>query len=303
MTSPTRIFVAEPPESPGYTLEDFKAFLSQQDLAESSQATYLRYARAWAGGRERTDQGYYDRPTIPVLKYLGKKLDPRTPKGTLQAVRAAAVLWLRMEGQSLTEAREAVREVLPRMRKNPERFRRALTPEQLQAFRHRVASSSQEPHRTVLLLLPETGLRISEACALHSRNLLEQGGRLGVQLTEEAKGNRSRWVPLNRRARELLQGAGCLERPGYFFPGPQTPSISPNSVRLELRSLRSIYDDIPNDCTPHVLRHTFATERLRNGVDLRVLQALLGHASITTTARYQHPDAAMLAAAVEDKDD
>jgi site-specific recombinase XerD len=85
---------------------------------------------------------------------------------------------------------------------------------------------------------------------------------------------------------------------GYIFENNKGSHITPAAVRKHCRKLAN---DNPmlSGLSPHILRHTFATRANRAGVDLKALQALLGHSQITTTSRYLHPTADDLVAAID----
>ena len=311
-------------------LADFADWLDQQPLSPSSKSTYLRCARSWAGGRRRSPKGWQEDAGQDPITWLETQITSRTPLGTVQVYRAAAIQWLRFqpetlqahrralgrsdididdEDEVLLHARRAMRGVLPRTRSNPERLRRALSDAELETYLALVEESLQ-PLRAVLEILPLTGLRVGEACALEWGDLEEQGGEPGLRVArsgpgaEETKTGESRWVPLSAEAQEALrrlEGAGASGRRARapIFPGPRTTYLSTDAVRFGLRGLRREHADVlPGDLSPHVLRHTFATRLLEVGMDLRTVQVLLGHADINTTARYTHPSAAKLAQAV-----
>jgi site-specific recombinase XerD len=208
-------------------------------------------------------------------------------------LRAAVKHLLLVEGYS----EEEVQDLLPKARGRPSGLRDALTPEQLATF-YVVIERTTEPVRTILRLLPRTGLRISEMCNLHRRNLTKRSGIWGFQF--RGKRDDERFVPLGKAARHALKAYMDKSKPdGWLFTGYAGGPIGPAAVRKVTRRLRAD-NPVLGDLTPHVLRHTFATHALRNGADLRTVQALLGHKNIQTTARYLHPDAGMLRGAVED---
>ena len=79
----------------------------------------------------------------------------------------------------------------------------------------------------------------------------------------------------------------------WLFTGYLGTPVKPDSVRKWTRKIKARRPELES-LSPHLLRHTFATNALRGGMDLRTLQALMGHSSIETTSRYLHPDAQML---------
>lgn len=147
--------------------------------------------------------------------------------------------------------------------------------------------------RALLELLYATGLRVSELVGL---------GPPGVDLEARTvrvvgKGGKERLVPFGRRAGQALRD--------YFpardrllararRPAPDALFLNRLGGRLSARSVRRLLDrtivraGILHDISPHVLRHTFATHLLRAGADLRAIQELLGHASLSTTQGYTH---------------
>jgi integrase/recombinase XerC len=151
--------------------------------------------------------------------------------------------------------------------------------------------------RAILELLYSTGMRVAELVSRDLEDLDFEAEMLKVR----GKGNKERLVPVGRPAREAVQawlsrrqqlmeeraGRGLvLEKKALFFNG--------RGSRLTTRSVERMvrfYGEragIPQTVTPHALRHSFATHLLEMGADLRSVQELLGHASLSTTQRYTH---------------
>jgi integrase/recombinase XerC len=139
----------------------------------------------------------------------------------------------------------------------------------------------------VLALCYGAGLRISEALAVTKRNA-PIGHR--DSLTVLGKGNKMRMVPIIvpvRRAIEdyLAQCPYALNEDDVIFRGAKGGPLSPRIVQLAMQRLRGALG-LPDTATPHALRHSFATHLLSKGGDLRAIQELLGHASLSTTQIY-----------------
>lgn len=128
------------------------------------------------------------------------------------------------------------------------------------------------------------GLRVSEVAHLKVSDIDSQRMLLRV---EEGKGNKDRNGLLSPRLLSLLREWWCVEKPRtWLFPG-QDP-LQPISARQLYRAVEeaAAAAGIAKRISPHTLRHSFATHLLEQGVDIRVIQVLLGHAKLDTTARY-----------------
>lgn len=151
----------------------------------------------------------------------------------------------------------------------------------------RALLSAVEPlaHKAVIMTAYGSGLRISEACALHIKDI---DGKRGVIHVREGKRARDRYVMLPKRLLGFLREYFHQVRPAgpHLFAGAKAgTSIQPSTVRAALaKGLRK--SGIKKRVTFHMLRHAFATHLLEAGTDIRVIQSLLGHASIRTTAHY-----------------
>ncbi len=152
-------------------------------------------------------------------------------------------------------------------------------------------------NRTILELLYATGMRISELSNLNFGNLnLEEN-----EITVMGKGSKERIVLVSQRAKDFLEKYIKTVRYMVAQEGSATEEnedspvfINKTGYRLQPQSIRTVLNDIvkkielPKKVTPHVFRHSFATKLLENGADLRVVQELLGHASISNTQIYTH---------------
>ena len=150
---------------------------------------------------------------------------------------------------------------------------------------------------TLLELLYGTGARISEVVGLD----VDDVARLADAPAEEpvglrlfGKGSKERWVPVGSYAREAVRAYLTRARPGLVAGGRGTPALLVNrrGGRLSRQSAWTILKTaaeragITADVSPHTLRHSYATHLLEGGADVRVVQELLGHASVTTTQIY-----------------
>jgi integrase/recombinase XerC len=146
----------------------------------------------------------------------------------------------------------------------------------------------------VLALLYGAGLRISEALGLKRRDI--DGSPDALTIT--GKGNKTRIVPLLPQVLRLIEDyvrtcPYALTAEGPLFVGAKGGPLSPRIVQLAMASLRGALG-LPDTATPHALRHSFATHLLARGGDLRSIQDLLGHASLSTTQIYTAVDAERL---------
>jgi integrase/recombinase XerC len=146
----------------------------------------------------------------------------------------------------------------------------------------------------VLALLYGAGLRVSEALGLSANDFAEGADAITVT----GKGNKTRMVPLLPQVATLIADYVALcpfdsGPDGLLFVGSRGGPLSPRIVQLTMARLRGALG-LPDSATPHALRHSFATHLLARGGDLRAIQELLGHASLSTTQIYTAVDAERL---------
>jgi integrase/recombinase XerC len=151
----------------------------------------------------------------------------------------------------------------------------------------------------ILTLLYGCGLRLSEALGLMRGEAPLEPGMLSIT----GKGRKTRLVPVLPAVSEAVAAylALCPHRlaaKGPLFVGVRGGPLNPRLVQRQMQRLRALLG-LPETATPHALRHSFATHLLAGGGDLRSIQELLGHASLSTTQRYTAVDAERLLAVYE----
>ena len=232
---------------------------------------------------------------------LGERgLDPASQSRTLSTVRAF-YRWL-FETQRIA-SNPAVGLRNPKL---PQRLPAFLTEEESRSLLELPASVdfATARLRCLLELLYAAGLRVSELTGLDLQDLLMEQRTLRVL----GKGRKERLVPFHAEAEASLRAylgfrRGFLAEKGLppseaLFLNQKGGRLTPTSVRaflgqaIERASLRA-------KVSPHALRHSFATHLLNRGMDLRAIQELLGHASLSTTQRYTHLDLEQLAKTYE----
>ncbi len=188
---------------------------------------------------------------------------------------------------------------LPRTRapKRPRTLPRPASPADAMALAEEAGAASDDwigaRDMAILLLLYGSGLRIAEAMSLTCGVL-----PIGRTLRVTGKRGKTRVVPVVEAVREAIgtYAAACpyqLAGSSPLFVGARGGPLNPDLVRRAVRSARQRLG-LPDSLTPHALRHSFATHLLAGGADLRSLQELLGHASLSSTQIYTQVDAAQL---------
>jgi integrase/recombinase XerC len=210
-----------------------------------------------------------------------RKLSPATIERKISTLRAFFRFLAR---KNIVDKNPATAVPLP---KKPKRLPKFLTVDEADALMASVDKKSPHAKRdkAILELFYSSGLRIAE---LHTVNV-EDLDLLKKVVRVTGKGSKERVVPVGRKAltalRELIDETG--KRKGPLF-------MSKPGKRLSLRTLydiivrQGVKSGILKRVTPHMLRHTFATHVLDGGADLRSIQEMLGHSSLSTTEKYTH---------------
>jgi integrase/recombinase XerC len=172
---------------------------------------------------------------------------------------------------------------------------RALTADAAKAVAHDIGEASdtaltQARDTALFTLLYGCGLRIAEALSLN----VADAPRAGQPLRVIGKGSKERLVPVLPAVAEAITAwlrlhPASAEPSAPLFTGVRGDRLNPGVAQRTLRTYRRLAG-LPEHATPHALRHSFATHLLAGGADLRAIQDLLGHASLSTTQRYTSVD-------------
>ena len=169
----------------------------------------------------------------------------------------------------------------PQVRRLPD----VLTPAQVGLL---ISMTQKSRYQVLFLVLYTLGLRLSEGLNLTIADIDSASMQVHVR---DGKGGKDRLVPLPSRTLVALRSFWATHRhPRLLFPKMGPDSNSPMDKGSVQKALKRVLADchIHQHISPHSLRHCYATHLLEQGLDLRSLQALLGHASLNTTARYTH---------------
>jgi len=292
-------------------IEDYLAFLRvERGVAEATIHAYRSdlvdfamsrgAARDWSSGPE-VAQRY-----LAARARRGRPNDPGLAPTSLRRRAAAIRGFYRFAfGDGIIGVDVAAHLDLPRQ---PRLLPETLTPDEVVRLLEAVGEAPPDGvaatvahgirlrNRALVELLYAAGLRVSEALGLDRRDLSLDGGFVRVI----GKGDRERLVPVGDVALEWLGRYLAWPRPAWLAAagrgdGPEAPLfVTPRGARLARQSAWQAVRTaagaagLGERVSPHTLRHSFATHLLEGGADLRVVQELLGHASISTTQLYTH---------------
>jgi len=276
-------------------LEGFAQWLEWQKIGEQEVQRLL------AGGMElpSVEIAVKEITITQITMYLAKQKARNLQPATIKIVIVALKIFFRwLAARQLIPRDPAEVLSLPRLsRYLPE------TMNELQVDRLLEGIALEAPHgardRAILELLYASGLRVSELVNARLENLDLDAGLIRVT----GKGNKTRIVPVGKRARAAIQKYVDNDRKKWV--GKKTGSeifLSQRGTKLTPVRIWQIVKDCARNAGlnlnvyPHLLRHSIATHLLSNGADLRVIQEMLGHADIATTQIYTHVDQARLKA-------
>jgi integrase/recombinase XerD len=285
-------------------VEDFLQYLRhERGQAEHTQRTYaalLNKFVAWAGKQGLSDWKTIElRHLMSFLQHERERALANQPKDSPRRLSSESVyleiaalraFYRFAEDEKLLPANIAEYLSLPRRWK---RLPKALTGQEIESLL--VTETPETPQslcdQAVLELAYASGLRLSELRTVRLEQLHLEAGFINVV----GKGNKERVVPVGRKAVAALErylNAGrprlvTARSPAAVFLTRRGTPFAPVTLWLRIKQ-RVRRAGIARNVTPHMFRHSFATHLLEHGADLRVIQELLGHASISTTEVYTH---------------
>jgi integrase/recombinase XerD len=257
----------------------------------STQRSLEEFAR-WCKVKQKIDNPR--EVTLSILsEYLGERKRSGLAAASIKLVIVALKIFFRfLAGNHLVERDPAEALALPRIERYlPETLNELQVEQLLEAVDEKLPLGLRD--RAILELLYASGLRISELAGAHLEDFNSEEGILRVT----GKGNKTRLVPVGRKAREALAAYLSTERPRLVKRRTGSEIfLSSRGTKLTTTRIWQIVKNVSRraglgtNVYPHLLRHSFATHLLGNGADLRIIQEMLGHADISTTQVYTHVD-------------
>ncbi|MBF0621877.1 MAG: tyrosine recombinase XerC [Magnetococcales bacterium] len=305
-------------------IDQFTHYLTdQRRLSPNTIVAYLRdldqFSQTWTErmGDPLTKETLNDVAPEDLRAFLGKGMRLGLARSTLQRRIASVRAWYRfLEREELIRMNPAAVVATPksaqRLPRAPSEEKTALMVERAAVVPNRNPTGDQkispwQKQRTlrdaaVLEMLYGSGLRVGEVCGIN---------RLDLDITRKevrvlGKGGKERIVPITDLAIEAIQRylaqqksppASPEDQP--LFRGQRGQRLNPREIQRLVKRIRGELG-LSENVTPHALRHAFATHLLQAGADLRAIQEMLGHASLSTTQRYTHLDMARLARVYDD---
>jgi len=249
-----------------------------RNLAASTQRQYIAYVAGFAKYFGKSPE-YLDLEAVRQYQlYLlnERKLSPESVNQYVNSIQFLYLVTLEMPWTS---------EYFPRVRR-PHKLPVVLSQEEVLAYFDNIPSLK---YRAALMVCYGAGLRISETVALKLSDIDSKRGLIRV---EQGKGHKDRYAMLSPRLLDVLRRyCRATLRPPYHLDDYLFPSwrrdrhLSTSSLQVACREA-AVRAHIAKRVTVHTLRHSFATHLLENGTDIRIIQVLLGHSRIDTTARY-----------------
>jgi len=265
-----------------------------RNLAVPTQKNYIAHVASFAKYFGKSPDELDIEAVRQYQLYLlnERKLSPESVNQYVSSVKFLYLITLEMPWTD---------EYFPRVRR-AYKLPVVLSQEEVLAFFDNIPSLK---YRAALMVCYGAGLRISEAVSL---KLSDVDSKRGLIRIEQGKGAKDRYAMLSPRLLEVLRRyCRATLRPGYapddyLFPSwRKDRHLSTTSLQLACREA-TLRAHIAKRVTVHTLRHSFATHLLENGTDIRVIQVLLGHTRIDTTARYAAVSPQVVAATVSPLD-
>ncbi len=246
--------------------------MTARHFAEKVQTDYIRHVKNFAAFLGRSpDTATSEDLRLYQLHMTKTHVSPPSIN--------AAILALRFFFRVTLERDDLVRRLM--LVREPRRAPTVLSPEEVARL---LAAAAGVKYKAALSVAYGAGLRVSEVVALKVSDIDNERMLLRV---EQGKGQKDRFVMLSPQLLELLRDWWWVARPrAWLFPG--LDPVNPMSTRQLCRAVRTAAQaaGIAKRVSPHTLRHSFATHLLEQNVDIRVIQVLLGHAKLETTALY-----------------
>lgn len=235
---------------------------------------YLHYAKYFAKHFKRSPDEMGESEVRAFLLHL---LDERKLEHNSYRQAYAALKFL----YTVTLKRPFEVHSIPRRRRRPKPLPDVLAGSEVRAV---IRAVEDLKYQVLTMAIYGAGLRVTEACQLRVEDIDSLRMLIHVR---HGKGGKDHYVMLSQRLLQALRQYWVKRRPDdFFFPGRTKPGhLSPESVRVALRHAAA-KAGVGKRVTPHLLRHSFATHLLETGTDLAVIQALLGHRYLESTAGY-----------------
>lgn len=277
-------------------LEDFKSYIIieknfSQHTAKAYYSDVLGFL-LWMGEQSCEDVNF-----SKVREYLHFIQRFNYKKSTIaRKIASIRTFYKFLYRERKVDSNPAMNLISPKRGKTLPKF---LTPNEVESILNNVKIDTPAGYRNraILELLWATGMRVSELSGLNFGDLNLANNEIRVF----GKGSKERIILVTDRAKSYLERYIETARPlipkGFPLEKPTENSpvfINNTGYRLQTKTIRNVINDVvekialPKKVTPHVFRHSFATHLIENGADLRVVQELLGHASISNTQIYTH---------------
>ncbi|MBF0613150.1 MAG: tyrosine recombinase XerC [Magnetococcales bacterium] len=273
-------------------------------LSENTVLAYERdlrfFARYWQSCLgEPPTQNHLAQLKADILKgFFGQEFRAQKSRATLQRRMAAVRAWLNyLEREGHLQINPGRQVATPKSEKrlprapNEELTGKLVEGKKITLYQRPVWLLYRD--YAVLELLYSSGMRIGELCGLNDYDLDVASGEARVL----GKGDKERIVPVGKPALQAVQHYLTLRNEawpslpvsGPLFLGRRGLRLNPREIQRLVKDIR-LSLDLPESVTPHALRHAFATHLLQAGADLRAIQEMMGHASLSITQKYTHLD-------------